>query len=158
MTASAACVPSAESPEGTSTATKTAPDESSSELGRTEWVLTSFGDREIIPYDIEITLNVEDDSPYTKFGGRAACNVYGGRNVATEDGVVEINGVESSAVGCGVGDSVERVYFDALTNAATYRIEDGSLMLRDRDGETILIYDVRGREDTLPDSGGEHED
>lgn len=155
MTLPAACVPSAQSPGEMSIATRTASDESNSGLAGTEWILASLAGHEI-PESAEISLKIENDPPYTRFRGDAVCNSYGGRNVATEDGIVEINAVERTAVGCGARNSVESAYFDALTNAATYRVEDGSLELRDRDGETILIYDRR--EDTLPKSGGRHED
>lgn len=149
-----ACVSSAGSPGETSAVERTAPDEGRPELAGTEWVLTSLGSREV-PDDTDITLKVADDAPYTKFGGDAVCNSYGGRNVATEDGVMEINAVESTAVGCGAGSSVERTYFDALQDAATYRVRDDLLEIENAAGETILVFAREGRVRELPDSGGE---
>lgn len=150
-----ACGPPVKSSDEPSGAAETTQDESEPGLAGTEWVLALLGDREI-PDGVEITLKVEDDPPYTKFNGNAVCNIYGGRNVATEDGVVEINTFESSAVGCGIdGNRLERDYYDALRDAAAYRMREGRLKMRDAAGETILVYTEQGREPGLPESGGE---
>lgn len=107
-----------------------------------------------LPEDVKITLAFEADDPYTKFVGHAVCNGYGGRNVATQDGAVEINTFESSAVGCGTEDNrLERDYYDALKDAATYRVRDGRLEIQDKSGEKILVYAADSRRQTLPDSG-----
>lgn len=151
-----ACETPAASPDEASTSMETSPIEKPSELAGTEWVLKSLGDREV-PDDIEITLEIEDDSPYTKFNGDAVCNIYAGWNVATEDGVVEINTFESTAVGCGTdGNRLERDYYDALRDAAAYRVREGRLEMRNAADGTILVYKEQGQEPGLPESGGEH--
>jgi heat shock protein HslJ len=123
-----------------------------SELAGTGWELVSARGRGL-PEDVEITLTFEPDDPYTKFAGRAVCNGYGGRNVATGKGEVEINVVQSSAVGCGTeGDRLERDYYDALQEAAAYRVRDGRLEIRDQNGEEVLVYAAAG-EEAPPDSG-----
>lgn len=118
-----------------------------SDLVGTEWVLVSLRNR-ALPEDAAITLKIEADDPYTKFVGDAICNGYGARNVATEKGAVEINSIESSAVGC---PAVEETYYESLRDATTYRVSEGRLEMRNTAGQTTLIYQ-RGE---LPDSGGE---
>lgn len=153
LTALAACGSSTVSSDEISTVAESVPGESAPDLAGTEWVLVFLAGHEMP--DGEITLRVEDDPPYTKFDGNAVCNAYGGRNVATEEGVVEIDTFASSAVGCGSdGNRLERAYYDALREAATYRVRDGLLEMESGDGEKVLAYERWDREGTLPDSSG----
>ncbi len=119
------------------------------DLVGTEWVLVSLRGR-TLSEDAEITLEIKADDPYTVFGGHAICNGYGGRNVATEYGAVEINTLDSTLIGC-PGDT-ERTYYESLQEAVAYRVRQERLEMRNTAGKTILVYE---RERELPDSGGE---
>lgn len=101
-------------------------------------MLVSPGGR-TLPEAVEIALEIENDDPYAKFVGDAICNGYGARNIATEKGVVEINAIESSAVGC-PGDT-KRTYYESLQDAIAYRLWEGRLEMRNAAGKTILVYE-----------------
>lgn len=118
------------------------------DLVGTEWVLVSLRGR-ALPDGGRITLNIEGDHPYTKFVGDAVCNGYGARNVAIQEGEVEINVVESSAVGC---PAIEQTYYEYLQDAVAYRVREGRLEMRNARGENILVYE---RKRSLPESGGQ---
>lgn len=96
----AACAPSGERSEEPSTTANTEPtaDDMATNLAGTEWVLASLHGRTL--EGPNIILEIVEDQPYTRFSGDAVCNSYSGRNVATDDSAVEINTIESTAVGC----------------------------------------------------------
>lgn len=116
-----------------------------------EWRLTYLRGQEPLG-EAKISLQVENRDPLQIFGGQGGCNGYGATNLADKVGEVEINAVESTAIGCpGSTGRQEKLYFHALRDAAAYRIRDGLLEIRNVEGKKILAFD---RKLSLPVTGG----
>ncbi len=116
------------------------------DLVGTEWTLVLlYGS---VPLDdTNITLNVNDDG----IGGSTSCNYYGGK-VLMDEGLFEArDGLNSTTVGCPGGiNQQESAYVRALTDAASYRVQNGELEIQDAAGETTLVFAEKEQRDMDP--------
>jgi heat shock protein HslJ len=113
------------------TATQEPPSAGSSALLDTEWVLTSLGDSAPIE-GRKITLNFGQAS----LEGSGGCNTYGGSYTAFGDSL-RLEGVYWTEMACMEPEGImeqEQAYFQALSAAATYRL----------DGDRLEVYDGAG--------------
>jgi len=109
-------------------------------LGGTGWVLTSLnGNSPVEDSTITLAFHNEDE-----ISGNGGCNNYFTRYGASGDGFITISpGIERTKWGCDVPEGVlqqEEAYFEALANAATYRVMNDRLEFDNAAGETILTF------------------
>jgi heat shock protein HslJ len=100
------------------------------------WVLTGMGsDNASIIGDI--TLEITD----TNISGNSGVNYYFGKITVGSEGKLNISGIGSTEM-AGPADLMEQEqkYYAALANASAYKIIDGSLIISDNAGNTILTF------------------
>lgn len=112
-------------------------------LEGTEWVLTSLdGNSPVEGSTITLAFHNEDE-----ISGNGGCNNYFTRYGASGDGFITISqGIERTKWGCDVPEGVlqqEDAYFEALANAATYRVMNDRLEFDNAAGETILTFAMK---------------
>ncbi len=110
-------------------------------LKGTEWVLVSLNG-EAPAGGTRITLEIGKEG----LGGYSGCNGYGGGFEAMDDGKLELSRgdeqIRGTTVGCpGERGRQERSYMEALHNAASYRLSDDRLEIRNAEGTTTLVYE-----------------
>jgi heat shock protein HslJ len=114
-----------------STVTQDQAPEESAVLLDGEWVLSSLNGNALIA-GTQVTLNLEEAS----LDGSAGCNTYRGSYTASEDSL-RLSGMEWTEMGCPEPEGVlhqEQAYLQALSAAASYRV----------DGERLEVYDEAG--------------
>ncbi|WP_378943407.1 YbaY family lipoprotein [Mesorhizobium sp. ANAO-SY3R2] len=101
-----------------------------------EWVAEEIGGAAVLDEPVS-TLRIATDGKVT---GRGACNNFFGSATATA-GTIKFGQMGSTQMACepSVMDQ-ERKFHDALENAATYRIDNGKLILVDKDGKDIVLF------------------
>ncbi|MCK4472442.1 MAG: META domain-containing protein, partial [Anaerolineae bacterium] len=112
-------------------------------LGGTEWVLTSLnGNSPVEGSTITLAFHNEDE-----ISGNGGCNNYFTLYGDSGDGFITISqGIERTKWGCDVPEGVlqqEEAYFEALANAATYRVMNDRLEFDTAAGETILTFAMK---------------
>ena len=112
-------------------------------LEGTEWVLTSLnGNSPVEGSTITLAFHNEDE-----ISGNGGCNNYFTRYGDSGDGFITISqGIERTKWGCDVPEGVlqqEDAYFEALANAATYRVMNDRLEFDNAAGETILAFAMK---------------
>ena len=112
-------------------------------LEGTEWVLTSLnGNSPVEGSTITLAFHNEDE-----ISGNGGCNNYFTRYGDSGDGFITISqGIERTKWGCDVPEGVlqqEEAYFEALANAATYRVMNDRLEFDNAAGETILTFAMK---------------
>ena len=112
-------------------------------LAGTEWKLRSLRGEDLVE-GTNITLDIEESS----YRGNATCNWYGGR-YTSGNGFPEVSRIDMTQMGCPEGQQ-EITSLNTLQNAATYRLRDDSLELRNPAGETVLVYTRKPRWDSNP--------
>jgi heat shock protein HslJ len=112
-------------------------------LGGTEWVLTSLdGNSPVEGSTITLAFHNGDE-----ISGNAGCNYYGARYITSgNDFNISARGIDKTDMDCNVPECVmqqEDAYFEALRNAATYRVMGDRLEIKDTAGETILTFAMK---------------
>ena len=112
-------------------------------LGGTEWVLTSLnGNSPVEDSTITLAFHNEDE-----ISGNAGCNYYGARYITSgNDSSISARGIDKTDMDCDVPEYVmqqEDAYFEALRNAAAYRVMGDRLEIKDTAGETILTFAMK---------------
>lgn len=108
------------------------------DLAGTGWTLTTLRGDPVLP-DTEVTLELDDQH----LGGSGGCNGYGASYLASATTLEFVVGVHSTDILCdtpaGVMDQ-EEAYLEALSRAATYRLEGARLELSDASGTVTLVF------------------
>lgn len=106
-------------------------------LNGTAWVLIKLNGSDPIA-GTKITLSFKGQQAT----GSGGCNSYGGSYTASAD-TIRFSEVASTAMACttprGVNEQ-ETAYYAALNNAATYRIVEGRLEIKDGADQTTLVF------------------
>jgi len=75
--------------------------------------------------------------------GTGGCNSYSGEYTSS-DGSIEIGALVQTEIFCmepeGVMDQ-EAAFFQAMSRASSYRLEDSSLVLEDEEGGTLAVFE-----------------
>ena len=136
----AACSGSGKIVEPPGVHSDTEPKASTANLDDAEWMLISLHGRSPVEgVTITLTFPAED---YLQ--GNAGCNSYGARYTITgNDFSISARRIDRTDFDCDVPESIiqqEMTYFEALTNAAAYRVTDDHLEIKDASGKTILTF------------------
>lgn len=114
------------------------------ELAGTSWELFSLNGKDLIE-GTAITLEFTE----TYLGGQMGCNGYGGspdsgKYISKNNGTFQLGDPFAVTVQlCTEPEGImeqEALYIDALMTAAQYQIVDNRLEIKNKAGETILIY------------------
>ena len=91
------------------------------------------------PYrDQNVTLVFKEDT----IEGYGGCNTYGGSYTTSKDSL-SLDGVYWTEMGCMEPEGIlqqESAYFDALTAAASYRVDGDHLEIYDETGTQVLVF------------------
>jgi heat shock protein HslJ len=104
----------------------------------TEWRLVSIQGEEPLA-GTDITLRLEEST----FSGFDGCNRYGGEYKASDGHTFLVIEVWRSLMLCPSPEGIMAqggAYRDALSKAATYRLTRDQLILKDDEGETLLVF------------------
>lgn len=107
-----------------------------STLTDTSWQLTSLAGKQPLK-DVEVTLIFSKDT----IGGNDGCNTYGGSYKSSKDTITFGNDIFSTMMYC--TDEIAAQYnffYDALKQAATYKITDSSFSLLDAKGSILAEF------------------
>lgn len=96
----------------------------------TQWRLTAL-DGAPVPADVTTTLTFSEEG----INGNGGCNGYGSGVEATGTGITFTN-VFSTMMACPNLDQ-EQAFFAALDKTRTYAITDGTLQLKNADGDVV---------------------
>jgi heat shock protein HslJ len=130
------------SPEPTDTTSPDAPATvpSTPELDGTAWVLTEINDS-AVREGTTPTLNFEENG---RVGGEGGCNSFGGQYTAAA-GTMSFSDISSTLRACAeqAVNEQEQAYFDALHNAAAYRLDADRLEIKNAVGDTTLVFNAQ---------------
>ena len=112
-------------------------------LEGTEWVLTSLdGNSAVEGSTITLAFHNGDE-----ISGNAGCNYYGARHISSgNDFNISARDIDKTDIDCNVPECVmqqEDAYFEALRNAAAYRVMGDRLEIKNTAGETILTFAMK---------------
>jgi len=110
---------------------------SAANLEGSKWVLSSLNGNNPVPGS-NFTLEFTGD----EFGGMA-CNHYGGKYTAANDGSLSLTEVTSTLMFCSDPEGVmeqETAFFQALEKAAAYRITGDRLEIMNAAGDNTLLF------------------
>jgi heat shock protein HslJ len=107
-------------------------------LQDTMWVLRELRGQPLVT-DSYIQLNLGPE----EFKGYAGCNHFGGEYEAASEGILELGQFAITVMDCQSPEGVmvqEQAFVQALSDAASYRLDGDCLEIQDAAGETILTF------------------
>ncbi|HCS38685.1 MAG TPA: hypothetical protein DIW44_03765 [Anaerolineaceae bacterium] len=105
-------------------------------LADTNWQLTKLAGKTPLP-DVNVTLNFSKDA----IGGNDGCNTYGGSYTTNKDTITFGNDIFSTMMYCTDEIAVQyQAFYEALKQAATYKITTNSLTLFDTKGSVLAEF------------------
>ncbi|WP_196259857.1 META domain-containing protein [Pelagibacterium limicola] len=108
-------------------------------LDGTSWRLVALGDSAVSD-GVTTTLNIDEGA----VGGEGGCNVYGGSLALTGQSGIAITEVFSTMMACDdPAMEQERAFFEALSAATRYVLEDGTLTLLDADDRELATLSAQ---------------
>lgn len=120
-----------------------APNTSPAHLDDTKWVLASLNGNSLVEGS---TINIKFCNG-NEIGGNAGCNYYGAiYTTSGNDFNITARRIDRTDFDRDVPESVmqqEAAYFEALADAAAYRVTDDRLMIEDSAGETTLVFAMK---------------
>ncbi|MCF3639429.1 META domain-containing protein [Rhizobium sp. TRM95111] len=112
------------------------------------WQAQDIGGNAVIE-NLQTTLDIREDGTY---GGNGGCNTYRGNLKVEENGLITFAPAAATRKMCApaIMDQ-EQKFFDALGTVKSWRLENGTLQLADKDGGHVIRLSVlnRGTEITL---------
>lgn len=108
-------------------------------LDGTSWRVVSWSDDSIDPAEFTITAEFEDG----RIGGTAAVNSYGGEYRTGPGNRFSVGQIAQTLMaGPEPAMEAESTYFELLGDAASYRLDNTTLMLFDADGVESLLFEA----------------
>ena len=105
-------------------------------LNNTNWRLVSLGSQPALA-DLDVTLNLKDG----QLGGSDGCNSYGGSYMSKGSEFTVGTDIVSTMMYCNDTINSQSVaYYMALSQAASFKLEDQTLSLLDANGTVLMEF------------------
>jgi heat shock protein HslJ len=108
-------------------------------LADSGWVLVALRGENLLEGS-HISLSFDQEGA----GGYSGCNRYGGQYKVADEGSLRLSEIPVTAMECDTPEGVmdqELVYLEALCAVESYELADGRMVLRDGEGQKVLVYD-----------------
>lgn len=112
------------------------------DLAGTKWELKELEGRKLLE-GTRITLTFQNEG----LAGNAGCNSYSASRVKLGNGTIETSAISATEMACGKSEggvmSQEQRYLQALGGAASYKLVEDRLEMRDVAGDKTLLFEKK---------------